>query len=81
MRSIRLLAIAMVTLIGACGGGGDEADGSGGGPPDIVRPTPGPTNSVMPVFARPFANEFQVLNYFDHDVPTAPNTTNGYQLN
>jgi len=85
MRVIRSLVVFAVVL-SACGGGDGDSGGGGGppsntlSPPDIVRPTPGATNTVMPVFSRPFANEYQVLNYFDHDVPTAPETTNGYQL-
>lgn len=86
--------LALVACVSACGGGGGDGEdggssGSGGGggggdgfPPltNIVSPVPGPGNAVMPIFSRPFAGQYQVLNYFDHDVPTWPEQTNGYQL-
>ena len=37
-------------------------------------------NRVLPLFSRPFAGEFPLTNYFDHDVPFAFQDANGYQL-
>lgn len=63
-------------LLAACGSGGDDAEGPG----PAVDPEPASGNTVIRLFARPFAGEHRILNYFDHDRPVAPNDTNGYQL-
>jgi murein DD-endopeptidase MepM/ murein hydrolase activator NlpD len=89
MKKTFLPMVFLFTCLSACGGGDGGSAGSGGsgggdGSPmltAVVDPTPGATNTLMPVLSRPFAGEYQVLNYFDHDVPTWPETTNGYQLN
>jgi murein DD-endopeptidase MepM/ murein hydrolase activator NlpD len=81
-----MLPLALASGCGG-GGGGDAAPsgGSGGaynGPPltDVTDPEPAAANTVMPIFSRPFTNEYPVLNYFDHDRPIHPDDTNGYQL-
>jgi murein DD-endopeptidase MepM/ murein hydrolase activator NlpD len=73
------MVVLLIGMLAACGGGdgGDEAPA----PVAVVDPTPGATNAQMPLFVRPFVNEYPLLNYFDHDVPTAPEVTNRYQLN
>ena len=77
-----LAGSALILLLAACGGegNGDAQTPSQSGPPNVIDPAPQAGNAVMPLFVRPFANEYPLLNYFDHDVPTAPETTNGYQL-
>jgi murein DD-endopeptidase MepM/ murein hydrolase activator NlpD len=79
MRPLRSVVVVTAVTLVACGGGGSD-DAAPAGPPNIVDPAPGASNSVMPLFVRPFADEYQLLNYFDHDVPTAPEVTNRYQL-
>jgi len=37
-------------------------------------------NRVLPIFSRPFAGEFPLTNYFDHDLPLDTRPGNGYQL-
>jgi murein DD-endopeptidase MepM/ murein hydrolase activator NlpD len=76
-----VVVLLLIGMLAACGGDGGDGDDTPAGPAAIVDPTPGVTNTQMPLFVRPFANEFPVLNYFDHDVPTAPEVTNRYQLN
>jgi murein DD-endopeptidase MepM/ murein hydrolase activator NlpD len=81
-----LPSVLMLAWVSGCGGGGsDGGDASGGfiGPPltDVVNPEPGAGNAVIRLFSRPFAGQYQVLNYFDHDLPVNPNDTNGYQVN
>jgi murein DD-endopeptidase MepM/ murein hydrolase activator NlpD len=87
-----LVSMLPFALAGGCGGGdggnGAPPGGGGGGgggnlgppPTDVIDPEPGAGNTVMRLFSRPFANEYQVLNYFDHDRPIHPNDTNAYQL-
>lgn len=74
-------AVISFMLIG-CGGDGSNSNGEApAGPANVLDPEPGASNTVMPLFVRPFAAEYGLLNYFDHDVPTAPEVTNRYQLN
>ena len=46
----------------------------------MIDPEPSSSDTVMRLFAHPFAGEYRILNYFDHDRPVAPNDTNGHQL-
>ncbi len=48
--------------------------------PVDAGPRPGPLNTVMPLFSRPFKDEFRATNYFDHDLPFEHIDTNGYQM-
>jgi murein DD-endopeptidase MepM/ murein hydrolase activator NlpD len=79
--------IVLFSLVAGCGGGGEDNGGSGNAPPpgpalqNVVDPEPGPTNTVIRLFRKPFDGDYRVLNYFDHDQPIAPNDSNGYQLN
>jgi murein DD-endopeptidase MepM/ murein hydrolase activator NlpD len=60
-----------------------DNSGSHSGSPalmDIEHPEPAATNTIMRLFVKPFPGSYSVLNYFDHDLPIAPNDTNGYQL-
>jgi murein DD-endopeptidase MepM/ murein hydrolase activator NlpD len=41
---------------------------------------PDASNRVLAMFTRPFTGEYLLSNYFDHDLPTATYTGNGYQL-
>lgn len=65
------------SILPGCGSGGDDDEE---GPAPAIDPEPASSNTVMRLFARPFAGEYRLLNYFDHDRPVAPNDTNGYQL-
>ena len=38
------------------------------------------SNRVLAMFSKPFAGEYALTNYFDHDLPTGTYTGNGYQL-
>src|SRR3954464_10201302 len=78
--------LMLASLTGCGGGGGSEGGGVPAvvtGPPltDVVNPAPGAGNPVMPLFSRPFAGQYKLLNYFDHDLPINPNDTNGFQVN
>ena len=81
------LSITLALLVQcACGsGGGDSQDptGSNAGPAleDVLHPEPGQGNETMQLFGKPFAGDYPLQNYFDHDRPTAPNDSNGYQVN
>jgi murein DD-endopeptidase MepM/ murein hydrolase activator NlpD len=77
----------MLLLAATAGCGGGDGGSEGGsdafnGPPlaDVTDPQPSASNTLMPLFSRPFTGEYQVLNYFDHDVPTWPERTNGYKV-
>jgi hypothetical protein len=48
--------------------------------PAVLRPQPGPGNTVVPLFQQPFAGEADVSNFFDHDLAFEFTDTNGYQL-
>jgi murein DD-endopeptidase MepM/ murein hydrolase activator NlpD len=59
--------------------------------PGGAEPQPGPGNQVVPILQRPFAGDFPLENFFDHDLPfefpirkfpggTQPKDHNGYQL-
>jgi murein DD-endopeptidase MepM/ murein hydrolase activator NlpD len=76
------LVVALTFVLLACGSDDGGDDGDDGFPPltAAVDPEPGPGNVPMRMFGRPFASEYAVLNYFDHDRPVAPNDTNGFQL-
>ena len=41
---------------------------------------PGTGNRVLPMFSTPFAGQFPLTNYFDHDLPIDTRSGNGYQL-
>ena len=61
---LTLLAIAPALAAIACGGESQDpnpAAACGAGPP-----AGGP---VLAIFSRPFAGDFQLVNYFDHDLP------------
>ncbi len=45
-----------------------------------VRPRPGPRNQTLPILQKPFAGEFPLGNFFDHELPFEFTDTNGYQL-
>jgi murein DD-endopeptidase MepM/ murein hydrolase activator NlpD len=77
-----ILVVAVIFLLVACGGDDDGGDADGGFPPltAAVDPEPGSGNVPMRMLGRPFAGEYPVLNYFDHDLPLAPDDSNGYQL-
>lgn len=68
------LCIGVLSFLAACDGG------SGGEPVNEMTPTPGPSNVVQPLFGRPFAGDYPLLNYFDHDHPDPIADKNGYQL-
>ncbi|HTU63564.1 MAG TPA: hypothetical protein VMF89_34110, partial [Polyangiales bacterium] len=66
------LALLLIVPVSGCGGGGDSghvgSSGSGSGATDgfpvltnAVDPEPGPTNTLMRVFSRPFSGEYDVL--------------------
>jgi len=38
-------------------------------------------NRVLPIFSSPFADEFPLTNYFDHDLPVGTYPAKGYELN
>jgi len=95
MTKTLLPMLTLLTCLSACGGGGGDGGdgnpgsaGNGNGSGDdgfpalthSIDPVPAPANAVMPILSRPFAGEYEVLNYFDHDVPSYPEKTNGYQL-
>jgi murein DD-endopeptidase MepM/ murein hydrolase activator NlpD len=48
--------------------------------PELARPRPGPQTEVLPLFQKPFAGEFPLANFFDHDLPFQYQAHNGYQL-
>lgn len=59
--------------------------------PTGAAPQPGPSNRMLPIFQPPFAGNFPLENFFDHDLPfefpvrtspfsTQPKDNNGYQL-
>jgi len=81
------ICVVIVSLIQcACGsgdGGGAGAPSSAAGPilVDVLHPEPAAGNTTMRLFGKPFAGDYPLQNYFDHDRPTAPNDSNGYQLN
>jgi murein DD-endopeptidase MepM/ murein hydrolase activator NlpD len=86
-KSYSLVGAAVASFgLTACGSGGG-GDGPGpanpGGPAliDVLHPEPAPSNTTMRLFGKPFAGDYRLQNYFDHDRPAAPNDTNGYQLN
>ncbi|MBI3953721.1 MAG: peptidoglycan DD-metalloendopeptidase family protein [Chloroflexi bacterium] len=41
---------------------------------------PGPRNQVVPLFEKPFAGEFALGNFFDHELPFEFKDDNGFQL-
>lgn len=43
-------------------------------------PGPSPGNTVIPLFQKPFQGEFELRNFFDHDLPFEFTDTNGFQL-
>jgi murein DD-endopeptidase MepM/ murein hydrolase activator NlpD len=61
-------------------GGCEDGDDAAAGPPAAIDPEPAAANTVIRLFARPFAGEYRLLNSFDHDRPVAPGDSNGYQL-
>jgi len=84
---VSFLTLTLPLTLSACGrddsGGtsGHRADAFSDAPPsDVIKPEPGPRNTVMRLFVKPFAGEYPLVNYFDHDRPVAPGDTNGYQL-
>lgn len=42
--------------------------------------TPDNTNTVLPLLSRPFAGEYVLTNFFDHNLPFEFHDDNGYQL-
>lgn len=50
------------------------------GRPIPLVPTPGPTNTVVPFFCKPFPGQFPLVNFFDHDLPFEFVDNNGYLL-
>jgi uncharacterized repeat protein (TIGR01451 family) len=52
--------------------------------PALLTPQPGPGNLVLPIFQKPFAGEYRLINFFDHNLPlefdTSPGIGNGFQL-
>ncbi len=52
--------------------------------PALLIPQPGPGNLVLPLFQKPFAGDFRLVNFFDHNLPfefdTTPGIANGFQL-
>lgn len=46
----------------------------------LDRPPPGPGNTVVPLFCKPFSGECSIFAFFDHDLPLVFNDFNGYQL-
>jgi murein DD-endopeptidase MepM/ murein hydrolase activator NlpD len=79
--------MGLATALAACGSGGGEGTSSSSpqtnGPPliDVLHPEPAVSNQVLRLFGKPFAGDYPLQNYFDHDRPVAPNDSNGYQLN
>jgi murein DD-endopeptidase MepM/ murein hydrolase activator NlpD len=76
--ALSVLAALAAALVG-CGGGNDDD----AGPPltDDRNPTPSASNTVVPLFYRPFPGVYPMLNYFDHDRPEGPGVASGgYQL-
>src|SRR6185503_6759092 len=45
--------------------------------PPLPVPQPGPTNTVLPLFQKPFAGEHRLMNFFDHNLPFEFDTTAG----
>ena len=52
--------------------------------PGLLIPQPGPTNTVLPIFQKPFAGDYPLGNFFDHNLPfefnTTPGIANDFQL-
>lgn len=73
----RIAMLAVLSLSGCDGSSGPEVR-------DDPSPQPGSTNTVLPLFSRPFTGDFPVLNYFDHDLPNSGlsgvQSSGGYQL-
>jgi uncharacterized repeat protein (TIGR01451 family) len=73
------IALACFLLLGAFGL--DEAFSQG---PPLLVPQPGPTNTVLRIFQKPFAGDYSLSNFFDHNLPfefnTAPGIANDFQL-
>ena len=47
---------------------------------DGTGPRPGAGNTVLPLFSRPFKDDFRIGQFFDHDLPFQWTDTNGYQM-
>lgn len=47
----------------------------------LVRPQPSPQSNVLPLFEKPFDDEYLISNYFDHDQPRQFVDDNGYLTN
>jgi murein DD-endopeptidase MepM/ murein hydrolase activator NlpD len=43
-------------------------------------PEPGPSNTVVPLFCKPFSGEYGIFAFFDHDLPFEYVDHNGYEL-
>jgi len=52
--------------------------------PGLLIPQPGPTNTVLPIFQKPFAGDYPLGNFFDHNLlfefNTTPVVANDFQL-
>ena len=84
--TVRASLVLTYIVLSACGSGdsgGQQPPSSGQGPQliDVMHPEPTSRNATMRMFGKPFAGDYPLQNYFDHDRPVAPNDSNGYQLN
>jgi hypothetical protein len=52
--------------------------------PGLLIPQPGSTNTVLPIFQKPFTGDYPLVNFFDHNLPfefnTTPGVANDFQL-
>ena len=64
----------------ACSAAQTQATTPTHGRPPRPTPKPGPGNTVVPLFCKPFSGECSIFAFFDHDLPLVFNDFNGYQL-
>jgi murein DD-endopeptidase MepM/ murein hydrolase activator NlpD len=75
--------MAAVLALGLFGCGGDNDSDDNNAPPltDDRNPTPSSSNTVVPLFYRPFQGVYPAMNFFDHDRPLGPGRdSGGFQL-